>query len=1085
MNHESAADPVEDLLEQCLDRPAGEWTKALDSLCEAHPSHASALRKRYEALRSAGLLQELSPQGDFPSELGPFRLKQRLGGGGMGVVYLAEDAQLQREVALKLIRPEHLFFEGSRRRFRREIEAVARLQHPGIVSIYSVGEERGVPYFAMERVRGATLAEVLSEVGAVDPSTLKARDFAAALARRAGLPEPSPEVVQRAFGTTWIDAVLHVVRSLAEALEHAHERGVLHRDVKPSNAMATPDGRVLLVDFGLAQAEGTEQLTRTGSTLGSLAYMPPEQVRGEHRTLGPRADIYSLGATLYELLSLRLPFAESDGEALRRMILQGEVAPLTRWNRAVSWELDTVCRQALEPDPERRYASAGALARDLTRILEHKPIEARRAGPWLRATRWAQRHPASTVAILLTALAAPSIFAVQQRGERLAAEQRAGQALRSALFSINTLHERVAELPGGKEVANDFVRDALKTIEALEAQGALESSELARAVAFAKLRLGDAELERSSGEPARLQSARAHFEAASARFEERLRANDADRDARRGLAACSERLAVVAAREGRNEEARRFAERSASERARVLASAPDDLAAAREALAGEQRVAEAFANAGRYDEAIAQLEHCCAELDELLARAPENATVQRDLSGALASLGRARIASGEKALAGPPFTRALELDRALVSRDAHHVEHRRKRAEQARDLGLLQVELERVPEGQALLEEAYAAYRALLLDEPLDAIARYGYARTALDLGLIVGAQRARQLSGEVNPAAHALFAEALAIGRGLHGEPASALADALRDALLERARFLGQSQPSRFANLALDLAWETRELVPLGKRARGDVDRLEVTKIVRAGAARNDVAAYELAKTCFRHAERARAAEPAVARELFALGAEFFRGSGDELVPPAERAHEFFAQGWSGMNALGELYLAEDGNTSGAREWLTRAERFAERAAEQASPRAEFLAAARTSALHLARLAVREGDAAGAREHGQRALARADACASAPDASARDLNGCAWTLLEIVPEDLRDPQRALELATRAEKASRTPEAEVLDTLARALFACDRAAEAVRAQERAIERLRSEADRPDQLRRLQEMHDQLARYRAG
>ncbi|MBK8980384.1 MAG: tetratricopeptide repeat protein [Planctomycetes bacterium] len=447
-------DPVEQLVFECLERIETEGEAAVDALCAEHPEHAEELRRSLRTLRGLGV--PAGPVG-VPERLGGFRLLERIGEGGMGLVHLAEDERLGRKVALKLIRPENLLFRSSRERFQREVLAVARLQHPGIVPVYAVGEDQGIPFFAMQWIQGRSLATALAAVADRVPETLTARDLCPGATADADSP----------LGTGWVEACLRITMGTAEALQHAHERGILHRDVKPSNIMLAADGRPLLVDFGLAAAEGDSRLTRSGAAAGSPLYMSPEQIRGDR--LDARTDVYSLGVTLYELLTLRCPFAGPTAEATRERILAGRPHSIRAVDRAVSWEAETVCLTAMDPDPERRYATAAAFAHDLANVLALRPIRARRPGAWLRARRFAQRHPAGTVAALLGFLlfcVAPTIAWLRIRAEirrTVAAQQDAERRATTAQRVVGLLEGLFeASDPFGSEPRDVSARELLE-----------------------------------------------------------------------------------------------------------------------------------------------------------------------------------------------------------------------------------------------------------------------------------------------------------------------------------------------------------------------------------------------------------------------------------------------------------------------------------------------------------------------------------------------------------------------------------------------------------------------------------------------
>jgi WD40 repeat protein len=296
-----------------------------------------------------------------------YEIVRVLGRGGMGVVYQAHQVGLDRLVALKMIlHAEHAGPE-ERQRFQSEAQAVARLQHPHIVQIHEVGDCGGLPYFCMEFCAGGSLAEKL------DGTPWEARPAAALL------------------------------EALAQAMHAAHQRGIVHRDLKPANVLLAGDGTPKVTDFGLARRLDQQGLTRSGAVMGTPSYMAPEQARGQAKQAGPAADVYALGALLYELLTGRPPFKAATDFDTVLQVLSEEPVPVRRLQPQVPRDLETICHQCLEKEPHKRYASAAALADDLRRFGAGEPVAARPVGVAERAVRWARRRPA--VAGLLTAVA--------------------------------------------------------------------------------------------------------------------------------------------------------------------------------------------------------------------------------------------------------------------------------------------------------------------------------------------------------------------------------------------------------------------------------------------------------------------------------------------------------------------------------------------------------------------------------------------------------------------------------------------------------------------------------------------------------
>ncbi len=343
--------------------------------------------------------------GGLPTVEG-YEILGRLGQGGMGVVYRARQRGLDRLVALKMIRagshagPEHLL------RFQIEARAVARLRHPNVVQVYDVGEADGLPYVALELLEGGSLE-----------------------AKVAGTPQPEGRSAE-------------LIETLARAIASAHRAGVVHRDLKPANVLFGADGTPKVADFGLAKRLDQEDgQTHSGQVMGSPSFMAPEQARGLGREVGPSADIYSLGAMLYEMLAGRPPFKGGSAMETLFQVVNDEPVPPSKLRPGLSRDLETICLKCLAKEPHRRYADADALADDLARHQGGAPILGRRTGPVERLGKWARRQPAAA-ALVVSAL-----------GAVLALLAAFGQVERAARAHEGRLARLRAEWDGTSKVA--------------------------------------------------------------------------------------------------------------------------------------------------------------------------------------------------------------------------------------------------------------------------------------------------------------------------------------------------------------------------------------------------------------------------------------------------------------------------------------------------------------------------------------------------------------------------------------------------------------------------------------------------------
>jgi serine/threonine protein kinase/tetratricopeptide (TPR) repeat protein len=371
--------------------------------------------------------------------VGDFRIVREVGRGGMGVVYEAEQISLGRRVALKVLPfastmdPRHL------QRFHNEARAAACLHHPHIVPVHGVGHERGVHYYAMQFIDGITLAHLIAQHRQPDePHEVRTSLYVPAdpAVPTAAVANASTQVTLRDRG--YYRRVAEWGIATAEALEHAHSLGIVHRDVKPGNLMLDVQGRLWVTDFGLAQTADSG-LTMSGDLVGTLRYMSPEQALARHGLVDHRTDVYSLGATLYELLTLHPATPGSDRQELLRQIAFEEPVAPRKLERSIPVELETIVLKALEKNPAHRYATAQDLADDLRRWLEDRPIQARRPSLRQVAARWARRHRAAVTAatICLLVSLASAVGSVgwvlgDQAARQREAEGRVVEALEAA-----------------------------------------------------------------------------------------------------------------------------------------------------------------------------------------------------------------------------------------------------------------------------------------------------------------------------------------------------------------------------------------------------------------------------------------------------------------------------------------------------------------------------------------------------------------------------------------------------------------------------------------------------------------------------
>jgi serine/threonine protein kinase/tetratricopeptide (TPR) repeat protein len=510
---ESRLDRLVDLI--CEQIQCGSFVD-LDELIRQYPDLADRLRVIYPTVvaianwshsgsqrtTDAGLWEGIGNR-----EVGDFRIVRQIGRGGMGVVYEARQLSIDRQVALKVLPLAALVDTRALQRFRNEVTAIATLEHPHIVSVYAVGEERGVHYYAMRLVRGQSLADVIRELrnrasensslgGAIIRQVLSEMDRPPT-GQSGEPPSPTATVVtgtdaaaaqtrsrrksQTARSTgdaEYFRNIAQLVIQAAEALQHAHDNGIVHRDVKPGNLLLDQEGTVFVSDFGLARIETGAGVTMSGDLLGTLRYMSPEQVSARREQIDHRTDIYSLGATLYELLTLQPMWSGNDkAELVRKISFEEPVSP-RKINPAIPPDLETIVRKATSKEPLDRYASAGALAGDLRSFLEHKPIRARRPSIAQRIGKWTRRNPAImwSAVLLLTLLTVGSLIStslvvsanIEAKQQNLRAEEnldRVLQAIDDFLWRVG--ESGLANVPGTEQLRKNLLNDALAICQSM------------------------------------------------------------------------------------------------------------------------------------------------------------------------------------------------------------------------------------------------------------------------------------------------------------------------------------------------------------------------------------------------------------------------------------------------------------------------------------------------------------------------------------------------------------------------------------------------------------------------------------------
>ncbi|MCC6491981.1 MAG: serine/threonine protein kinase [Pirellulales bacterium] len=660
----------------------------VERLAAQHPDLADELRSYAESLQllhhmTSGMRPpaDAEPSAEAPpaaKRLGDYEIIREVGRGGMGVVYEAQQLSLNRPVALKVLPFAAMLDQKQIARFRTEAQAAAQLHHPNIVPVYAVGQERGVHYFAMQYIAGQSLETAIAELrgagggAAAPPQNRFRRDEQRMSAQR------DRETVESAFSTrastrsgAYCRSVARLMLQAAEALHHAHQLGVVHRDVKPSNLLIDRDGKLWVTDFGLARIQTDSGVTVSGDIVGTVRYMSPEQAAGKAALVDARTDVYSLGATLYELLTLTPAHHGENRQEMLKQIEESEPLAPRLLNPAVPFDLETITLRALAKGRDERYETAQELAADLRRFLAGEPTLARRPTAVDRAVKWALRHRrsvavAAALLVLLTGVSATSaVLVVRAQRQTELSRARAQAMFEQARQAVDEFGGRfssgLAGIAGAERLHAQVLARSLEYYQSFIAQAENDrqleadvASAYHKAAAMTKV-LGDgAEAIRLCREAIALLEQHAADPAA-----EDLAVSQSQ------LGGLYSSLGLLLADQG---------DASAALQAYARAIALERQAAERQAGVGEAErgLAETYSSLGLLqgqlgdkDRALRSLGACIGVLDGLAAQQPGNASLQRDLALAYNNLSFVeRGADWERA--EQACRRALELLKPLV-----------------------------------------------------------------------------------------------------------------------------------------------------------------------------------------------------------------------------------------------------------------------------------------------------------------------------------------------------------------------------------------------------------------------------------
>ena len=766
---------------------------AVEDLLAAHPDLAGVLASYLESLVGLhGVAAAFGGAADSPAHdsdrgsgggakrLGDFVLGGEIGRGGMGIVYEARQLSLSRRVALKVLPFAAVLDARQIARFKNEAQAAAQLQHPNIVPVYAVGVERGVHYYAMQFIEGQPLDRAIAQLRALTG------EEAPALQDTASFPAGEKDDRETVLSTKpvhahreasllsrkWVsrreyfETVMRLGVQAAEALHAAHSLGVVHRDIKPSNLLLDAAGKLWVTDFGLARCQTDLSLTQTGDVVGTRQYMSPEQALGQAALVDQRTDVYSLGATLYELLTLRPAFAAEDGTTLLRRIDLEEPRPVRSLRPEVPLDLETVVNKAMARQRDERYLTAQDLADDLRRLLDGLPPVAQRPTILDRVGKWSRRHrravvlsmAAASVAIVGLSISLLLINRARTRAEHDYA--RAETYLRQAHETVDLFGSRLAErlghVPGAEQVRREVLHETLAYYQKFIEQAA-DNPQLRADLATTYSKIGSLNDQMGLSK----EAIAAHRQAVEL-LEQLAAAEPGNLEYRGQLGLAKNNLALALASGSDQPAARQvFAEAIALQR-ELASQQPHDQQHGLQLAVTHNNLGALLRDAGEPDRASVEFAEAIRLGSAAMEHDGDDVTALRNLATAYNNLAAIQQAKPAEAIAR--YRQAAQLQRQLVAAHPAELPYRSELATTLNNLAAAQSRSKQLAEAAATYRQAIDLQQELLRVVPLDRTFRRDLAVTYNNLGLT----HARLAEPE---AAQLCFRNALGFGEQLVSE--------------------------------------------------------------------------------------------------------------------------------------------------------------------------------------------------------------------------------------------------------------------------------------------------------------------------